>query len=238
MSAGESYANNVEGVKQYQQKLNEDAIEGYDEMAANITSQYNDTLTKYQEKWSSLQDAGIDDLMGMAGSKALITGGYKLYKNINKWRKPKAPDGTKAPERPPGEGGTTSGTATTEDTVTGVNPLKAPVPKAPVPKAPAPKSSGIASSSVDDDAAVGKSNPFTKHFDEGEAPPGSAPTPAPIEGTPRVAIKYDPQVAAKQTGTADDDFGGDLMDDATPIDRSIGETPSLATSPRIRSYQF
>ncbi len=119
MSAGESYANSVEGVKQYQQKLNEDAIGGYDEMVANITSQYNDTLTKYQEKWSSLQDAGIDDLMGMAGSKALITGGYKLYKNINKWRKPNAPDGTKVPERPPGEGGTTSGTATTEDASAG-----------------------------------------------------------------------------------------------------------------------
>ena len=119
MSAGESYANNIEGVKQYQQKLQDDAIGGYDEMVADLTSDYNDTLTKYQDKWSSLQDAGVDDLLGLAGSKALITGGYKLYKHINRYRKPKAPDGTKVPERPPGEGGTTSGTATTEDASAG-----------------------------------------------------------------------------------------------------------------------
>ena len=218
MSAGESYANNVEGVKQYQQKLQDDAIGGYDEMVANITSQYNDTLTKYQEKWSSLQDAGIDDLMGIAGSKALITGGYKLYKNINKWRKPKAPGEQGDPDTAAGEGtGTGTGTANlTEDTLAGVNP-----PKAPVPKTATPKSSGTASSNVDDEAVAGKSNPFSKLFDKDEEPGAE----------PRVEIKYDPQQAAKQQGNVDVD-GGDLIQDVTPIDRSIGETPSLSDAPR------
>lgn len=130
MSAAESYTNNIEGVKQYQQKLQDDTLGGYDEMVSNLTSDYNDTLTKYQDKWSSLQDAGVDDLLGMAGSKALITGGYKLYKHINRFRKPQpvgyekgvGGDVSQAPRvRPAGESdGGTSGSAVTEDASEGL----------------------------------------------------------------------------------------------------------------------
>ena len=82
MSAGETYADNISRIRDYQSKLEDDSAQGFDEISGDLTSAYNDTLTKYNEKWKSLQDAGVDDLLGMAGSKALITGGYKLYKKV------------------------------------------------------------------------------------------------------------------------------------------------------------
>ena len=53
MSAGETYADNISRIRDYQSKLEDDSAQGFDEISGDLTSAYNDTLTKYNEKWKS-----------------------------------------------------------------------------------------------------------------------------------------------------------------------------------------
>jgi hypothetical protein len=82
------YADNISRLKEQLNNLQQEKIENYTDIAANITDKYNKAMEGYEEKWKSVQDAGMDDLAGLLGVKGVFKGGKKLY-NLYQTRKAK-----------------------------------------------------------------------------------------------------------------------------------------------------
>ena len=79
MSSADMYADQVANIREKMSQLNVDEISGYDDIANDISSKFESTLSNYDDKWKSVQDAGVDDLAGLVGVKGVYQGGKKMY---------------------------------------------------------------------------------------------------------------------------------------------------------------
>ena len=73
------YADQVANIREKMAQLNSNQEQGIDEIQQSLSSKFTTSLGNFDDKWKSVQDAGLDDLAGLAGVKGSYMAGKKLY---------------------------------------------------------------------------------------------------------------------------------------------------------------
>jgi hypothetical protein len=76
--AQEMYADRVASIREKLARINEDNVEESADFANNLTSEYNEKMKEYTDKWKGIQDAGGEELAGVLGVKGIYAGGKRL----------------------------------------------------------------------------------------------------------------------------------------------------------------
>ena len=76
--AQDLYADQVANIREKLARLEGEREQSFDDMATNITDQYNDKMKDFEAKWKAVLDAGEGEVGALASAKSIVAGGQKL----------------------------------------------------------------------------------------------------------------------------------------------------------------